>query len=195
MTPPAPLVRPATTQDAAFAAPLIQATIGRIGWALTGVASDRAAAQAIAHHWAQPDHRLSFTHARVLERSGQPLGLAVAYPGADAPALDSFWRARLRALGQPDDIESEGTPGELYLDTLAVVPAARGQGLGARLLAHTAGWAAGLALPRVGLLVEADNPAARLYARVGFRPAGTRQLAGGTYTHLVRPCAFSPSSG
>ncbi|MBZ9712682.1 GNAT family N-acetyltransferase [Deinococcus multiflagellatus] len=182
-----PMVRPATPDDAAFAAPLIQATIGRIGWALTGTQSDESAARVIQAHWAQPGHRLSLERVRVLERAGEPLGLSVAYPGANAWALDEPWRARLQALGQPDDIESEGTPGELYLDTLAVVPAARGQGLGAHLLAHTAHWAAGLGLPRVGLLVEADNPAARLYARAGFRPVGTRQLAGGTYTHLVRP--------
>lgn len=189
---PAFLIRPATPDDAVFAAPLIQATIGRIGWALTGAQSDEASAPVIQARWAQPGHRLSFAQARVLEGRGQPLGLAVAYPGADAWALDEPWRAHLRALGQPGDIESEGTPGELYLDTLAVVPNARGQGLGARLLADTADWAAGLGLPRVGLLVEADNPAARLYARAGFHPVGTRQLAGGTYTHLVRP--VSPPS-
>ncbi|MCD0171872.1 GNAT family N-acetyltransferase, partial [Deinococcus sp. 23YEL01] len=35
------------------------------------------------------------------------------------------------------------------------------------------------------LLVEDGNRAATLYARMGFRAAGTRTLAGGTYTHMV----------
>ncbi|MFC6750508.1 GNAT family N-acetyltransferase [Deinococcus aquaticus] len=71
------------------------------------------------------------------------------------------------------------------MDTLAVTEAARGQGVGATLLEAAAAQARTLGLSRVGLLVEDGNRAATLYARVGFRAAGTRTLAGGSYTHLI----------
>ncbi|MBB5233499.1 GNAT family N-acetyltransferase [Deinococcus budaensis] len=180
-------IRPATPADAAFAAPLIQATIGAIGYALTGEAEDEGAARVIAHFFAQPGNRLSAENTLLLEEGGEPLGLAVLYPGDRAEALDEPFRRRLRALGLPDRTEPEATPGELYLDTLAVAPPARGRGLGGRLLEAGVARAVALGLPRVGLLVEDGNPAARLYARHGFVATGPRRVAGKVYTHLARP--------
>ncbi len=180
-------LRPAHPFDAAFAVPLIQATIGRIGYALIGVTDDVAAERTLLGFYPLRGNRLSFEHQLIAQApSGEPLGLILAYPGDHAEAMDEPFRERLRALGLPDRIESGGTPGELYVDTLAVTEAARGQGIGARLLDAAVERAATLGLHQVGLLVEDGNPAARLYARQGFRPAGTRALAGGTYTHLVR---------
>ncbi|GAA5513427.1 hypothetical protein Dcar01_02162 [Deinococcus carri] len=176
-----PHLRPATPADAAFAAPLIQATIGSIGHTLTGEADNEGAARVIAAFFGQPGNRLSFQNTLILEEDSTPLGLAVLYPGAEADALDEPFRARLRERGLPDRIDPEATPGELYLDTLAVAPHARGRGLGGVLLEGCARQAATL-----GLLVEEGNPAARLYARQGFLPAGTREVAGHRYTHLTR---------
>lgn len=181
-----PHVRPATPADAPFAAPLIQATIGAIGHALTGEAADREAARVIAHFFAQPGNRLSAENTLLLEEGGEPLGLAVLYPGDRAAALDEPFRRRLRALGLPDRIDPEAAPGELYLDTLAVAPRARGRGLGGLLLEAGVARAGALGLPRVGLLVEDGNPAARLYARHGFLATGRRRVAGHLYTHLAR---------
>ncbi|UBV43398.1 GNAT family N-acetyltransferase [Deinococcus taeanensis] len=179
-------VRPARPFDAAFAVPLIQETIGKIGLALTATSSATEAQRVLLGFFPLRDNRLSHQNVLIAERAGQPLGLAVTYAGADAARLDEPFRERLRALGLPGEVISEGTPGELYVDTLAVLPGARGQGVGTLLLSAAADRAAGLGLTQVGLLVEDGNPAARLYGRLGFRPAGTRRLAGGTYTHLVR---------
>ncbi|GGR78976.1 GNAT family N-acetyltransferase [Deinococcus sedimenti] len=181
------LIRPAHPFDAAFAVPLIQATIGRIGHALTGVTDDVTAERTLLGFYPLRGNRLSFEHQFIAQSPiGEPLGLILAYPGALAQGLDDPFRERLRSLGLPGHVESEGTPGELYVDTLAVTEAARGRGIGARLLDAAADRAVALGLHRVGLLVEDGNPAARLYTRQGFRPAGKRALAGGTYTHLVR---------
>lgn len=181
------LIRPAHPFDAAFAVPLIQATIGPIGQALTGASASVEAERAMLGFYPLRGNRLSFEHQLIAQApTGEALGLLLAYPGALAGALDDPFRERLRALGLPGHVESEGTPGELYVDTLAVTEAARGRGIGGRLLDAAADRAAVLGLNRVGLLVEDGNPAARLYDRQGFRPAGTRRLAGGTYTHLVR---------
>lgn len=183
---PEPLViRPAVPFDAAFAVPLVQQTIGRVGLALTGADSDTGAARAMLGFFPLRGNRLSYENVLIAARGPEPLGLLLAYPGADAHALDDPFRERLASLGLPEQVESEGTPGELYVDTLAVTEAARGGGVGATLLEAAAAQARTLGLSRVGLLVEDGNRAATLYARMGFRPAGTRTLAGGTYTHMV----------
>lgn len=181
------LIRPAHAFDATFCVPLIQATIGRIGHALAGTTDDVAAARTMLGFYPLRGNRLSFEHQLIAQApSGEPLGVILAYPGDHAEALDDPFRERLRALGLPGHVESEGTSGELYVDTLAVTETARGRGIGGRLLDAAATRAAALGLDRVGLLVEDGNPAARLYVRQNFRPAGRRHLAGGMYTHLVR---------
>lgn len=182
----APRVRPARPGDAAFAAPLLQEAIGAVGHVLTGTDNDLGSAAVLGEFFGQPGNRVSFVHTLIAQGAAGPLGLAVAYPGAEAAALDGPLRARLRARGLAADFPGEGTPGELYLDTLAVSAAARGQGVGGLLLDACARRARTLGLARMGLLVERDNPAARLYARHGFAPVGTRELAGGEYLHLVR---------
>lgn len=179
-------LRPAQAFDAAFAAPLIQETIGKIGMELTGTRTDADAAHVLAEFFPLRGHRLSFTHTLLAERAGRPLGLAVAYPGDLAHALDEPFRVRRVSLGLPPGLESEGQPGELYLDTLAVTVEARGQGVGGLLLEAVTRRAAQLGLARVGLLVEDGNPAARLYARHGFQAVGRREVAGGIYAHLTR---------
>lgn len=182
-------IRPAQAFDAAFAAPLLQETIGQIGHALTGTHTDADAAHVLAAFFAQRGHRLSYTHVLVAEVQGRPVGLAAAYPGDLSAALDDPWRAHRRSLGLSPDVESEGQPGELYLDTLAVSGAARGQGVGGALLGAVVERAARLGFPRVGLWIGAGNPAARLYARHGFVAGSTRTLAGEPYTHMARPVA------
>ena len=183
---PEPIViRAAVPFDAAFAVPLVQQTIGKVGLALTGADSDTGAARAMLGFFPLRANRLSYQNVLIAARGPEPLGLLLAYPGAQAQALDDPFRERLASLGLPAQVESEGTPGELYVDTLAVTEAARGQGVGATLLEAAAAQARTLGLSRVGLLVEDGNRAATLYARVGFRAAGTRTLAGGSYTHLI----------
>lgn len=85
-------------------------------------------------------------------------GLARAYgPGA-------WWRLLVLT-----GLHRTARPGELLLDGIAVDPAARGQGLGARLLREADLLAAERGLRRVRLSVVDTNPRARaLYERLGF---------------------------
>jgi ribosomal-protein-alanine N-acetyltransferase len=67
-----------------------------------------------------------------------------------------------------------GTEAEIL--TLAVTPAARGQGLGRALLKSAANHAANLGAIRIFLEVGTDNPAAlTLYAGLGFDRVGQRK--------------------
>ncbi len=67
-------------------------------------------------------------------------------------------------------------PDEAWVQTMAVAPAAQGQGLGARLLGALLAEAARRGQRAVSLEVRADNaPAQRLYARAGFVRTGVRR--------------------
>ena len=178
-------IRPAQTFDAEFAAPLIQEAIGAIGHHLTGTDNDTDAAHVIAQFFGLRGNRLSFTNALIAELGGRPVGIALAYPGELAHALDDPFRKHRRSLGLSPEVVSEAEAGEFYLDTLATVAAARGQGIGAALIAACGERARALGLP-LTLLVEDGNPARRLYERSGLTEVGRRELAGHSYARMAR---------
>lgn len=73
---------------------------------------------------------------------------------------------------------------EIRIVDIALLPEARGRGLGATLLASLLAEADAAGLP-VTIHVERENPARRLYARLGFRLAEDK----GVYLFLERPPA------
>ena len=82
-------------------------------------------------------------------------------------------------------MDDETQAGELYLDSLAVLPEYRRQGIALRLLLATREKAEKLGLPCVGLLVDKGNPAGEaLYASAGFRYANDSQWGGHSMKHL-----------
>ena len=178
-------IRPAQTFDADFAAPLIAQTIGAVGWHLTGTDNDNDAAHVLGQFFVLRGNRHSFIHTLIAEENGRPVGVAVLYPGELSSALDDPFRAHRRMLGLSPDVTSEGQAGELYLDTLALVPEVRGRGYGGQMLDACARRAADMGLP-LALVVEDGNPASRLYARSGFHPAERLELAGHWYTRMLR---------
>ena len=79
-------------------------------------------------------------------------------------------------------------PDEAFVQTLAVAPAAQGEGLGGRLLVALLEEAARRGQRTVSLEVRADNDAAqRLYARYGFTRTGVRRgyYPGGVDAHVL----------
>jgi ribosomal protein S18 acetylase RimI-like enzyme len=90
----------------------------------------------------------------IAEEYGQPVGAA--------------W-LRLFPRERPGYGFIDGTIPEL---SIAVVPGRRGSGIGWALLTATLAAARKAGYPAVSLSVEADNPAQRLYERVGFKKVG-----------------------
>lgn len=87
-----------------------------------------------------------------------------------------------RVLGR---LWTDRRPDALHVLDIALLPAARGRGLGSRLLRDLAAEAGaqGLALT---IAVEIHNPAMRLYQRLGFQPDGAPQ---GLHQRMRRPAA------
>jgi GNAT superfamily N-acetyltransferase len=103
--------------------------------------------------------------ARYVEGWGRPSDLGVvAVVDGTGDRIGAAWlrlfRGDKKGFGYVDD----DTP-EL---AIAVVPAHRGRGIGARLITDLLDAARG-AFGAVSLSVRADNPARRLYERTGFR--------------------------
>jgi ribosomal-protein-alanine N-acetyltransferase len=95
--------------------------------------------------------------------------------------------AGLAAAGDTGDVQ-----------TIGVLPAHRGTGLGARLLSALLDEAAARGCREVLLEVRVDNaPAQRLYRRFGFTPVGVRRgyYQPGNVDALVMRTALPPRSG
>lgn len=101
----------------------------------------------------------------------------MAYDPTDGRDVGAIWLRRLRAPGGYGYWNDE-TP-EL---SMAVVPEARGRGIGSRLLQAVTS-AAACEGTAISLSVAAQNPAVRLYERFGFVTAETR----GEALVMVRP--------
>lgn len=149
----------------------------------------------------------------VAERAGEVLGYCLAPARVDR-LWAAAWRSRLafrilsRALtGQyhlspralrllaTDWLLMQRSPGEsgprlpAHILSLAVDPAAQGQGLGRQLLRRALDRFRDLAVPAVRLEVRPENGAAvRLYESEGFVPVGELQDSQGPWLVMVKQC-------
>jgi len=118
----------------------------------------------------------------------QIVGIAVSYDGGRLHELrQAFIQAAREYIGKDHSgMDDETQPGELYLDSLAVVPAYRQQGIARRLLNATKEKANMLGLSCVGLLVDKENSVGEtLYTSVGFRHVNDSQWGGHPMKHLI----------
>ena len=121
-------------------------------------------------------------------QSKKVVGISVSYDGGRLHELRRpFLSLTLEYIGKDNSgIDDETQAGELYLDSLAVLPEYRRQGIASRLIMATKERADRMGLPCVGLLVDKGNPSGEaLYTSVGFRYANDSQWGGHPMKHLV----------
>ena len=134
------------------------------------------------------DSQYSYRNTLVAMDADRVVGISVSYDGGRLHELRSaFIEAAKEHIGKDHSgMDDETQAGELYLDSLAVLPEYRRQGIAQRLLMATKEKADRMRLPCVGLLVDKGNPSAeRLYASVGFRYANDSSWGGHPMKHLV----------
>ena len=134
------------------------------------------------------DSQYSYRNTLVAMADHEVVGIAVSYDGARLHELrQAFIQAAKLCIGKDHSgMDDETQAGELYLDSLAVLPGYRRQGIAQRLLHATKDKANKMSLPCVGLLVDKGNPAGEaLYASVGFRYANDSEWGGHPMKHLV----------
>ena len=134
------------------------------------------------------DSQYSHKNTLVAMDGEKVVGIAVSYDGGHLHQLrQAFIQAAREHLGKDHSgMDDETQAGELYLDSLAVLPEYRRQGIAQRLLIATKEKADTMGLPCVGLLVDEGNPSGEaLYASVGFRYANSSHWGGHPMKHLV----------
>jgi ribosomal protein S18 acetylase RimI-like enzyme len=126
-------------------------------------------------------HRLgttkSYENCWVAEYGSRVIGSINAYPMDDAAAdpPDLLFPTERQYLVEP--FAHLEAPGSFHLNTVAVLPEHRGQGVGTRLLSLARSHARNIGLSELSIIVfERNIRASALYERVGFRPV-KRSLA------------------
>lgn len=136
----------------------------------------------------RPDTLYTYARTRVAELAGQPAGALLSYPGElykelKESTFKEFWQAFFEEFAH-DDPETEA--GEYYLDSLAVLPAFRRQGIGRALLEDGIRIGRGLGYDQIALVADSDYPhLIRLYESVGFVPAGRRHAFGTDFLRMI----------
>ena len=134
------------------------------------------------------DSQYSYRNTLVAMDGDRLVGIAVSYDGGRLHELRQAFveAAKIRIGKDHSGMDDETQAGELYLDSLAVLPDYRRQGIARRLLKATKEKADRMGLPCVGLLVDKGNPAGEaLYASVGFRYVNDNSWGGHPMKHLT----------
>lgn len=129
----------------------------------------------------------SYKNTLVAMASDRVVGVSVSYDGGCLHELRrAFIQAAKEYIGKDhSDMDDETQAGELYLDSLAVLPAYRRQGIAKKLVLATKEKADAMHLPCVGLLVDCDNTSGEaFYTTLGFRCVGDSHWGGHPMKHL-----------
>ena len=134
------------------------------------------------------DSQYSYVNTYVACDGNKVVGISVSYDGGKLHALRRvFLELSKEYIGKDNSgMDDETQAGELYLDSLAVLPEYRRQGIARQLIMATKERAEELNLPGVGLLVDKGNPIGEsLYTSIGFRYSDDSHWGGHEMKHLV----------
>lgn len=180
-------IRRAELSDSVVLCTLIAEAIEDLVYYITGYAEEQAAREQLLRFVCREDTRVSYKNCLVAEENGVVLGMVLYYSGDEIESLDEPLNLHLRELGKEEKLSVECRRGELYLDSLAVLPQARGRGIAAMLLESACSCAREQNIGLVSLLVDLKKPRVQaLYERCGFCDDGLQTIAGHCYRRMVR---------
>ena len=134
------------------------------------------------------DSQYSYRNTLVAMDGDKVVGISVSYDGSLLHDLRRvFIESAKEYVGKDNSgMDDETQAGELYLDSLAVLPEYRRQGIARQLILATKEKADAMHLPCVGLLVDKGNPDGEaLYASVCFRYMNDSRWGGHEMKHLI----------
>ena len=133
------------------------------------------------------DSQYSFKNTLVALDGERVVGISVCYDGGELHQLRrAFIESAKKYIGKDHSgMDDETQAGELYLDSLAVLPEYRHQGIARILIKATKEKADKMGIPCVGLLVDKGNPYGEaFYSSVGFRYVNDSMWGGHPMKHL-----------
>ncbi|KHO12538.1 acetyltransferase, GNAT family [Latilactobacillus curvatus] len=141
--------------------------------------------------FAMPEYRYSYANTLVYEEDGQVLGIVVGFPEEKEAHIDDALAPLFLQIGLPETTrfftDKEAQPGEWHIDTIAVVPQARGKGVGSKLLAACESVAKANHKQIISLNVDFNNPGAKkLYEKMGYQVVGELMIGNHQYEHMIR---------
>lgn len=164
-------LRDATSDDASFIARVVLAGIDMLDIDAKLPDEQRAIYEHLMDICRVDDTLYSYLNTRIAEIDGNRVGALVAYDGARYAAL----RAKTFGLVQQTsgmDLSRnamETSPGEFYLDSMAVLSDYRGLGIGKMLMRDRMDYAFCNGFQKVTLLVDKDKPRLQhYYQSLGF---------------------------
>ena len=134
------------------------------------------------------DSQYSYKNTLVAMDASKVVGITVSYDGGRLHELRrAFIEAAKEQIGKDHSgMDDETQAGELYLDSLAVLPEYRCRGIAKLLIRATKEKANCFGLPCVGLLVDKTNITGEaLYSSVGFQYVNDNQWGGHPMKHLI----------
>lgn len=194
--PPPSMIRKATIDDAEPIAACLLLAMEEIVYGFIGERNKAKAIAFMQYFASREANQYSYENCWVAEENRTIIAAANVYNGANLhrlrlPVLDYIQRHFNRNL-LPEEETGEG---EIYLDTLGVLPEHRGKGAGTQLLQFLHDEYVNRQQQTLGLLVEETNPAAlRLYIRLGFLLTGEKMLLGKKMLHLQAKAMTQPES-
>lgn len=183
------MIRQATIEDAEQVMPLVLSAIGSIAYSLAGTPNDAEATRILTDFYRKKGNRISYENVIVEERDGLAAGMAIAYAGSRAEALDQPFLDRIHAetgiTGYT--ITREPRQDEYYLDSIAVYDSYQGQGIAKGLMAAFEAKAIEIGHTKLSLIVEQDNDRAfALYRKMGYAEDGSLQVGGSLFRRMVK---------
>ena len=181
------MIRQGTASDAPQVAPLFILAMGHIAGIFADSERYEDAIPFFESFYKRSDNQYSYVFTQVFEEEHMIIGSVTGYNGADLqilrePILDQIRKTKPGFL--PDN---ETEAGEYYLDCINVHPEHQGKGIGQKLIQAFCDRAQSLGYNRVGLIVDIDNPRARMfYEKQGFIVAGQKSFMDHWYFHMVK---------
>lgn len=136
------------------------------------------------------DTLYSWRNATIALYEGVPAGLMVAYDGARYRQMRdiTFPMIRMYVGDNYHSMDDEASPGEYYLDSLAVLPEFRRNGIASALIQEMFRQRDEAGIPLATIAVDPENDTAYgLYKKNGFRHDGHITVFNTTYDRLVCP--------
>lgn len=174
------IIRKAQENDAGYVAKTV----------LSALDMDTSELERVKESCIDPESMYSWNKSLIAEEDGKPIGCIISYSGDEYQKLREYTWSRLWKGVDPASIRQsaiETYPGEYYLDSLAIEPEYRGNGLGKRLMEAAIEHGRKLGYDKFALLVAVEKPRLKeYYASLGFEDANDVNFFGHRYKRMLK---------
>lgn len=179
----------ATLGDSKEAVGLLREAMGEIAMTLTQESDEGRILSILEEYFKNPYTRIGYPRVWLYREKDEILGAINLYLGDEAKRLDEAILESIRNRGKClETLEVECEEGDLYIDSIAVSPKARGRGIAKKLIEHAYGEARRLGASQLSLVVDCDKIELKeYYARLGFVTEGEKWLGGHLYYRMKKP--------